>query len=77
MYRSPRLCGEGAAVWSVTQGERVRTLSDPSLPSNARGTAYRFAGFGPEGSGVAYTGMNLGGEGYVVKWETEVGGGAG
>lgn len=25
----------------------------------------------PEGSGVAYTGMNLGGEGYVVKWETE------
>ena len=62
---------KGPGLWSVAEGKRFRTLSDPSLPANARGTTYRFAGFGPEGSGVAYTAMNLGGEGYVVKWETE------
>jgi len=66
---------KGAAVWSVALGERVRTLCDPSLPPNARGTQYRFAAFGPPeragGAAVAYTGLNLGGEGYVVKWETE------
>ena len=61
----------GAAVWSVEKGERVRTLSDPSIPANARGASFRFAGFAPEDSGVAYTGLNMGGEGYVVKWNTE------
>ena len=48
--------------YAAAQGERMRTLCDPTLPSNARGTAYRFAGFGPEGSGVAYT---AGGAGHV------------
>ena len=28
---------KGAAVWSIALGERVRTLSDPTLPANARG----------------------------------------
>jgi len=30
-------------------------LQDPSLPTNARGTAYRFAAFGPADQAVAYT----------------------
>ena len=46
---------QGAAVWSIAQGERVRTLQDASLPANARGTAYRFAAFGPADQAVAYT----------------------
>ena len=62
--------GQGAAVWSVAEKNRERALSDPSVPADARGASYRFAAFGPAGSNVAYTCLNLGGEGYATRWNT-------
>jgi hypothetical protein len=60
----------GAAVWSTQSGERVRALRWTRAP-NARRCAFRFAGFGPEGTNVAYTGLNVDAEGHVVIWDTD------
>ena len=57
-------------MWSVSEKNRERALSDPSVPADARGASYRFAAFGPAGSNVAYTCLNLGGEGYATRWNT-------
>jgi prolactin regulatory element-binding protein len=67
--------GRGACVWSVERGERVRTLFDESIvKTRARNVVFRGAAFGPKlsssTSGVAWTGLNLDGEGWVVKWDT-------
>jgi len=69
--------GRGACVWSVERGERVRTLFDESIvKTRARNVVFRGAAFGPKSSssssstsGVAWTGLNLDGEGWVVKWD--------
>ena len=62
--------GRGAAVWSLERGERVRTLFDESIvKSRARNVVFRGAAFAPSTS-VAWTGLNLDGEGWVVKWDT-------
>ena len=63
--------GRGAAVWSLERGERVLTLFDESLvKSRARNVVFRGAAFAPNAN-VAWTGLNLDGEGWVVKWDTK------
>jgi len=65
--------GRGAAVWSLERGERVRTLFDESIAkSGARNVVFRGAAYGPgtnASTNVAWTGVNLDGEGWVVKWD--------
>ncbi|CEF98356.1 Quinonprotein alcohol dehydrogenase-like superfamily [Ostreococcus tauri] len=67
--------GRGAVVWSVERGERVRTLFDESIAnSRARNVVFRGAAYGPGTSAstsVAWTGVNLDGEGWVVKWDAK------
>lgn len=63
--------GRGAAVWSLERGERVRTLFDESIvKSRARNVVFRGAAFAPS-TNVAWTGLNLDGQGWVVKWDTK------
>ena len=66
--------GRGAAVWSVERGERVRTLFDESIVKKSgvreRGVSRRGVRPGTNAStSVAWTGVNLDGEGWVVKWD--------
>ena len=67
--------GRGAAVWSVERGERVRTLFDESIArSGARNVVFRGAAYGSgtnASTSVAWTGVNLDGEGWVVKWDAK------
>jgi prolactin regulatory element-binding protein len=66
--------GRGAAVWSVERGERVLTLFDESIvkKSGVRNVVFRGAAYGRgtnASTSVAWTGVNLDGEGWVVKWD--------
>lgn len=75
--------GKGAAVWKVPEGaaaagaggggpaklSREATLSAHGCPGKGR-VVFRGGAFAPDGS-AAYTGVNAGGVGFVVRWDTD------